>query len=141
MLLPDTNLLLNAVHADSAQHDLARKTLEDMLADPRGMALTWVVLMGFMRLSTKRGILPSPLDVAEVLGIVDEWLAHPRVRVLEPGPLHAGIFGRLLLSAGTAGNLTTDAHIAAIAIEHNAEVLTFDRDFAKFTGLRYQLLS
>ena len=58
MLLPDTNLLLNAVHADSAQHDLARKTLEDMLADPRGMALTWVVLMGFMRLSTKRGILP-----------------------------------------------------------------------------------
>ena len=141
MLLPDTNLLLNAVHADSAQHDLARKTLEDMLADPRGMALTWVVLMGFMRLSTKRGILPSPLDVAEVLGIVDEWLAHPRVRVLEPGPLHAGIFGRLLLSAGTAGNLMTDAHIAAIAIEHQAEVLTFDRDFARFSGLRYQLLS
>ena len=141
MLLPDTNLLLNAVHADSAQHDLARKTLEDMLADSRGMALTWVVLMGFMRLSTKRGILPSPLDVTEVLGIVDEWLAHPRVRVREPGPLHAGIFGRLLLSAGTAGNLMTDAHIAAIAIEHQAEVLTFDRDFARFSGLRYQLLS
>lgn len=79
--------------------------------------------------------------MAEVLGIVDEWLAHPRVRVLEPGPLHAGIFGRLLLSAGTAGNLMTDAHIAAIAIEHQAEVLTFDRDFARFSGLRYQLLS
>ena len=53
----------------------------------------------------------------------------------------AGILARLLLSAGTAGNLTTDAHIAAIAIEHQAEVLTFDKDFARFSGLRYQLLS
>ncbi len=141
MLLPDTNLLLNAVHADSPQHARARQALEQLLDDSRGMALVWVVLMGFVRLSTKRGILPSPLGVADVLGIVDEWLAHPRTRVLDPGPLHAGIFGRLLLSAGTAGDLTTDAHIAAIAIEHQAEVLTFDKDFARFTGLRYQLLS
>jgi hypothetical protein len=73
--------------------------------------------------------------------VVDDWLAHPRARVVAPGPLHAGIFGRLLLSAGTGGNLTTDAHIAALAIEHQAEVLTFDRDFARFTGVRYQLLS
>lgn len=141
MQIPDTNLLLNAVHADSPQHARARRALEGMLSDARGMALVWVVLMGFVRLSTKRGILPSPLPVADVLSVVDEWLAHPRTQVLAPGPLHAGIFGRLLLSAGTAGDLTTDAHIAAIAIEHNAEVLTFDRDFARFTGLRYQLVS
>ena len=141
MRLPDTNLLLNAVHADSLHHARARHALEELLADAGGMALSWVVLMGFVRLSTKRGILPHPLGVADVLGVIDEWLAHPRTRVLEPGPLHAGIFGRLLLSAGTAGNLTTDAHIAALAIEHQAEVLTFDKDFAKFTGLRYQLLS
>ncbi len=141
MRLPDTNLLLNAVHADSPQHAKARHTLEELLDDPRGIALVWVVLIGFVRLSTKRGILPTPLAVADALGIVDEWLAHPRVRVLGPGPMHAGILARLMLSAGTAGNLTTDAHIAAIAIEHQAEVLTFDKDFARFSGLRYQLLS
>ncbi|WP_343292747.1 TA system VapC family ribonuclease toxin [Vandammella animalimorsus] len=141
MLLPDTNVLLNAVHADSPQHAQAKQALEAAMLDTRGMALAWVVLIGFVRLSTKRGILPAPLDVAEALGVVDEWLAHPRTRVLEPGPLHAGIFGRLLLSAGTAGNLTNDAHIAALAIEHQAEVLTFDKDFARFSGLRYQLLA
>ena len=141
MLIPDTNLLLNAVHADSPYHARARQALEQLLDDARGMALVWVVLMGFVRLSTKRGILPSPLGMADVLGIIDEWLAHPRTRVLEPGPLHAGIFGRLLLSTDTAGDLTTDAHIAAIAIEHQAEVITFDKDFSRFTGLRYQLLS
>lgn len=140
MLLPDTNVLLNAVHADSPQHAQAKQALEAAMLDTRGMALAWVVLIGFVRLSTKRGILPAPLDVADALGVVDEWLAHPHTRVLEPGPLHAGIFGRLLLSAGTAGNLTNDAHIAALAIEHQAEVLTFDKDFARFSGLRYQLL-
>lgn len=141
MLLPDTNVLLNAVHADSPQHAQAKQALEAAMLDTRGMALAWVVLIGFVRLSTKRGILPAPLDVADALGVVDEWLAHPHTRVLEPGPLHAGIFGRLLLSAGTAGNLTNDAHIAALAIEHQAEVLTFDKDFARFAGLRYQLLA
>ncbi|PAT36868.1 TA system VapC family ribonuclease toxin [Vandammella animalimorsus] len=141
MLLPDTNVLLNAVHADSPQHAPAKQALEAAMLDTRGMALAWVVLIGFVRLSTKRGILPAPLDVADALGVVDDWLAHPRTRVLEPGPLHAGIFGRLLLSAGTAGNLTNDAHIAALAIEHQAEVLTFDKDFARFSGLRYQLLA
>ncbi|RMX18544.1 PIN domain-containing protein [Vandammella animalimorsus] len=141
MLLPDTNVLLNAVHADSPQHAQAKQALEAAMLDTRGMALVWVVLIGFVRLSTKRGILPAPLDVADALGVVDDWLAHPRTRVLEPGPLHAGIFGRLLLSAGTAGNLTNDAHIAALAIEHQAEVLTFDKDFARFSGLRYQLLA
>ncbi|RCW70455.1 type II toxin-antitoxin system VapC family toxin [Pseudorhodoferax soli] len=141
MLLPDTNLLLYAVHADSLHHARARQALETMLDDARGLALAWVVLIGFVRLSTKRGILPSPLGIADALSVVDDWLAHPRARVLQPGVRHAGIFGRLLLSAGTAGNLTTDAHIAALAIEHQAEVLTFDRDFARFTGVRYQLLS
>lgn len=139
MQLPDTNLLLYAVHADSPSHPRARQALEAMLDGP-GMALCWLALVGFVRLSTKRGILSSPLTVAQTLSVVDDWLAHPRARVLEPGPQHAGILWRLLLESGTAGNLTNDAHIAALAIEHQAEVLTFDKDFTRFTGLRCQLL-
>lgn len=81
------------------------------------------------------------MPVDQALGVVDEWLSHPRVRILQPGPRHAGILGRLLVAAGTAGNLTNDAHLAALAIEHNAEVGTFDRDFKRFAGLRFQLLA
>ena len=69
----------------------------------------------------------------------DGW--GTRTRLLQPGARHIDILARLLLECGMAGNLTNDAYIAAIAIEHNAEILTFDKDFAKFTGLRYQLLS
>ena len=86
-------------------------------------------------------VLREPLAVQAALDVVHDWLAHPSVSILQPGARHMDIMSHLLLSAGTAGNLTSDAHLAAIAIEHNAEVLTFDRDFARFTGLRYQLLS
>ncbi len=112
-----------------------------MLDDTRGLALASVALIGFVRLSTEHGILATPLGVGDALSVADDGLAPPLARIVAPGPLHAGISGRLLLSAGTGGNLTTDAHIAALDIEHQAEVLTFDRDFARFTGVRYPLLS
>lgn len=141
MLVPDANLLLYAVHADSPQHRHARRVLEQALNGTQTVALAWLVLIAFVRLSTRRGILPSPLGVADALSVVDAWLARPHVRVLQPGPLHLGILGRLLLAAGTVGNLTNEAHLAAIAIEHDAEVLTFDRDFQRFIGLRCRVLS
>lgn len=141
MKLPDVNVLFNAVHGGSPHHSAACQTLESAFDSREGVALAWLALVGFVRISTQRGIMPTPLPVDEALAVVDGWLNHPNARVLHPGPAHAGILGRLLLAAGTAGNLTNDAHIAAIAIEHQAEVLTFDRDFSRFTGLRYQILS
>ena len=105
------------------------------------MGLAWLPLIGFVRLSTMARVMASPLSVADALADVQGWLNHPNARLLQPGERHMDILARLLLEAGTAGNLTSDAHIAALAIEHNAEVLTFDQDFARFTGLRYQLLS
>ena len=86
-------------------------------------------------------VMPNPLSVADALADVQGWLGHPNARLLQPGARHIDILARLLLECGMAGNLTNDTYIAAIAIEHNAEILTFDKDFAKFTGLRYQLLS
>jgi predicted nucleic acid-binding protein len=78
--------------------------------------------------------------VDEALRIVDGWLSHPGAMVLHPGPRHAALLGALLIGAGTAGNLTTDAHLAAIAIEHGATVASFDRDFSRFAGLRFEHL-
>ena len=141
MRLPDTNVLLYAVNSRSPQHDVARRWIESAMVDPQGVGMAWLVLVGFLRLSTRTGILPQPLPVADALSVLDDWLSQPRVSVVAPGERHAGILGRLLLSAGTAGNLTNDAHLAALAIEHNAEVGSFDRDFKRFAGLRFQLLA
>lgn len=85
-------------------------------------------------------ILPD-INVLNALRVIDGWLSRPHVHLLHPTEHHAGILGRLLLGAGTAGNLTTDAHLAALAIEHGAQVLTFDRDFARFAGVRIAALA
>jgi toxin-antitoxin system PIN domain toxin len=95
--------------------------------------------VGFLRLSTRRGIFPRPLSVEDAVRVIAHWLGHPRAQVAHPGERHAEILGRLLKPAGTAGNLTTDAHLAALAVEHGATVLSFDRDFARFAGARWTL--
>src|SRR5271165_2933112 len=139
MILPDVNTLLYAVNRSSDHHRPALKALRHGFGDLRGVAFAWTALLGFLRLSTRRGIFPNPLSVDEALRVIELWLGHPQAVVASPGERHAQILGRLLKSAGSAGNLTTDAHLAALAIEHGATVLTFDRDFARFEGLQWML--
>ncbi len=140
MKLPDTNVLIYSVNTTSRYHDASCQWLQQSLGSAHGVGMAWIVLIGFLRLTTHPRILPTPLPIATALGLVDEWLSHPNVHIVDPGERHAGILGRILLTLGTAGNLTNDAHLAALAIEHNAEVATFDRDFHRFEGARYQIL-
>ena len=105
-----------------------------------GVGFAWLVLVGFVRVSTRVGILTKPLPVADSLGIMDDWLHHEGARVIHPGERHAGVMGALLLAAGTAGNLTNDAHLGALAIEQDAIVGTFDKDFKRFPGVKLDLL-
>ena len=137
MILPDANVLLYAVNRSSDQHASAIKALLRGFDDPRGVGFAWIALLAFLRLSTRRGIFPRPLSVEDALRVVERWLGHPRAQVAHPSERHAEILGRLLKSAGAAGNLTTDAHLAALAVEHGGAVLTFDRDFARFEGVRW----
>lgn len=95
----------------------------------------WVVVLGFIRISTHRSILPNPLSAVEAWDIVDGWLARPVTEIVTPGPGHAGRLRALLEATGTGGNLTTDAHIASVAIGHRARVCSFDSDFDRFEGL------
>jgi len=139
MILPDVNTLLYAINSSSDQHAVALRALRLGFDDPRGVAFTWMALLAFLRLSTRRGIFPRPLSVEDALRVIDRWLAHPRAQVVHPGDRHVEILGHLLRSAGTAGNLTTDAHLAALAVEHGATVLSFDRDFARFEGVQWTL--
>lgn len=140
MKLPDTNVLLYAVNAQAPQHRKAVALLEAAYASPNGVGFAWPALIAFIRLTTRRDILPAPLAVDEALGLVRDWLAHPNARVLQPTDAHEAVFAGLLRAAGQAGNLTNDAHLAALAIEHGATLASFDRDFGRFDGLDFERL-
>ena len=138
--LPDTNLLLYAINPGCAQHLQARAWLEQAFVAPQGIGFAWLALVGFVRIATQARIISPPLSIDMALSAVDDWLRHPNACVLHPTQRHGDIFARLLLGVRSAGNLTNDAHLAALAIEHNAEIGTFDRDFEQFSGLKFQLL-
>jgi toxin-antitoxin system PIN domain toxin len=140
MRLPDVNVLVHAVNDASPTQSLASRWLADGFESAEGVALAWVAMLGFLRVTTRPGIFPRPLALDQALGSLNHWLAHPAARVVHPGPRHASILGRYLVTAGPAGNLTTDAHIAALAQEHGATVGTFDRDFQRFDRVRVDWL-
>lgn len=139
MLLADANVLLYAVNEDSAHHEAARGWLDDALNGSEALALPWISLLAFLRLGTRAGVFPRPLALGEATDIVGEWLARPPVITPEPGPRHLALLAGLLGAAGDAGNLVNDAHLAALALEHGATLVSFDRDFGRFDGLRWEI--
>ncbi len=139
MLLVDANVLLYAVNADGPNHAIARDWLDRALGGREPVALAWTVLLSFLRVSTRAGVFPRPLDVAEATRVVEGWRAQPPVVPLDPGARHLDLLHGLLHEVGTAGNLVADVHLAALALEHGAEIVSFDRDFGRFHGLRWRL--
>lgn len=133
----DLNLLLYAVNRDSAKHTVAKAWLEGVLSGAERVALPWTVILGFIRISTSGRVLPRPLRPEQALDVVDGWQSQPSVVPLHPGDEHWRILRELLLESGTAGNLTADAHLAALAIEHGAQLYSTDSDFARFGRLRW----
>ncbi len=138
MKLTDVNLLLYALDATAPRHRAARRWLEEQLSGTETFAFTWVVLLAFMRLGTSPRVFQRPLEPAEAFDIVDGWLAQPCATVIHPTDRHSAVLRELLEPLGTAGNLTTDAHLAALAIEHGAELCSCDADFSRFPGLRWR---
>ena len=140
MILPDVNVLLHAVNSGAVQHAVARAALHDAY-DKGPVALAWAALLGFLRLSTRAGILAQPLTVEQALDIVHRWIDHPAALLVQPTAQHEAVLGRLLVGLGRGGPIVSDAHLAALAIEHRATLLSFDRDFEQFAGLRVQRLA
>jgi len=138
VILPDVNLLVYAYNADARRHAAARAWWEDLLSSSESVALPWAVSCGFIRLMTHPAILVRPLDPAVAVGHVRSWLERPNVEVLDPGPRHLELLGKLLSELGVGGNLATDAHLAALAIEHQCELHSSDADFGRFSGLRWR---
>ena len=137
MKLPDVNLFLYAYDSRSSRHSAAREWLEQTLSGAETVALSWTVLLAFIRLSTRSVVVEQPLGVDAAIEIVESWLDQPCVTVINPTERHAAVLRELLSPLGAAGNLTTDAHLAALAIEHGALLCSCDTDFARFQGLRW----
>ncbi len=137
MILPDINLLVHAYNNESPIHAAARAWWERLLSGTLPVGLAWVAVLGFIRIATDRQIVTNPMSVTTACAHARGWLAQPYVSIVDPGDRHAEILFGLLESLGTAGNLTTDAHLAALAIEHQAELHSTDRDFGRFAGLRW----
>jgi toxin-antitoxin system PIN domain toxin len=138
MILPDINLLVYAYNRDAPHHAESRTWWEGLLNGTQSVGLPWAVVCGFVRLMTHPAVLVTPLGPERAVGHVRSWFDFPSVEVLEPGPRHLEIFERILGTVGVAGNLTTDAHLAAIAIEHQCELHSNDADFSRFPGLRWR---
>lgn len=136
MKVVDLNLLLYATNADAPQHKAARHWWEAALNGDEQIGLAWPVLLGFLRLTTRAGLLPKPLTARQALETIDAWMAHPMTTVLHPGDEHWSILRGLIDTAGAAGNLTTDAHLAALAIEYGATLYSSDTDFDRFASLK-----
>jgi len=138
MILPDVNLLVYAYNSSAPHHLQARRWWEGCLSETRVVGLAWVAMLGFLRLMTSRSVLVHPLEPAEAVAHIRSWLARPQAQVVAPGPRHLDILGGLMTAASASGALTTDAHLAALAIEHQAELHSNDSDFARFPGLRWR---
>ena len=134
MILPDVNVLVHAHNSDSSVHRRARAWWDGCLAGTEGVGLSWIALLGFIRISTHRKILLRPLPVDEVLARIESWLALPHIHVPHPSDRHFGGLRKALEGLGTAGNLTTDAHLATLARQQGYVLYSTDTDFARVQG-------
>lgn len=137
MILPAVSVLVHAHNTDSPLHDRARRWWEACLAGPEGVGLAWLKILGFVRITTNRKIVLRPLAVGNVLDRISSWLELPHGHVPQPSERHFEKLRATLLRLGTASNLTTDAHLATLAIERGYVLYSTDADFSRFAGLRW----
>jgi toxin-antitoxin system PIN domain toxin len=140
VILCDVNVLLHAMVEHSPHHQLCRRELEELRRSRRAIALSEVILAAVARIGTNPRVYePSPTP-EQVFEFIDGLKEHPEAQMIAPGPRHWTIFRDLVLGTGVCGADTTDAFLAATAIEHGCEWWTTDRDFARFPGLRWRYL-
>lgn len=137
MRIVDANVLLYAVNEAEPRHEAARGWLDRSLDASEAVGFAWTVLLAFLRLSTKVGLFPRPLPVDAAIRTVRAWVSDGPGVIVEPTPRHVDVLAGLIGLSGTGGNLTNDAHLAALALEHDATIVTYDSDFQRFAGVRW----
>jgi toxin-antitoxin system PIN domain toxin len=138
MKLIDANLLLYAEDSLSEHHEAARTWWDAQLSGSEPVALCWPVLNAFLRIATNARLHQRPLTLKEATERVQSWFNQSCLRVIQPTEAHWKIFQQTLRSGNAVGNLVTDAHLAALAMEHNCVLQSTDADFSRFQGLKWK---
>jgi uncharacterized protein len=138
MILCDVNVLVYAYRTEAPEHERYERWLREAIASEQAYGLSELVLSRFLRIVTHPRAMTTPAPMESALAFAEALRSQPNALPLAPGPRHWGIFERLCREANATGNLVPDAYLAALAIEHGAELVTADRDFARFAGLRWR---
>jgi len=136
MKIVDVNVLVYVASRQSEFHKQALEWWTSAFNGDEPVGLCWHVLIGFIRIMTSARILPDPLSLDQCIERIDAWLAYPNTVLLQESQNHWAIFRDIMLDANVRGNVTTDAHLAALAISRGATLVSFDNDFSRFRHLR-----
>lgn len=136
-MLVDANLLLYAVDRSSPFHGSAVSWLTEQMNGTRRVGFPWQSLVAFLRISTNPRVSTTPLDPSAALRYVEDWLAADLAWIPAPGPRHPILLAELITRYQLRGNLISDAHLAALAIEHGVALCSADTDFARFSELTW----
>ncbi len=140
MILCDVNVLLHVLVEASPHHEVCSREVERLRRTPERMALSELVLAAVLRIATNPKVFDPTPTTDEVFAFLEALRSPPTVRIVAPGPRHWRLFQDLVLSTGLRGADTTDAYLAALAIESGCEWWTTDGDFERFPGLRFRNL-
>jgi uncharacterized protein len=138
MKLIDANILLYAVNVDTPQHERIRRWWETALTDDEPIGFAWITLLGFLRISTQPHVFDRPLTPSQAVDRVNTWLTQPNTRIVVETEEHWRLLRERIAETGTAGNVTTDTHLACLAIEYGATIVSCDADFGRFPQVRWE---
>jgi toxin-antitoxin system PIN domain toxin len=138
VILVDANLLLYAEDSLSEHHKMARAWWDDQLSGLNPVCLCWPVLKAFIRIGTNPRLHRRPLTSKEACDRIQSWFDQPCARLIQPTENHWMLFQKMIRESNAAGNLISDAHLAALAVEHNCVLYSTDADFARFRGLKWK---
>ena len=138
MILVDANILLYAEEQLSPSHEAARAWWDAALSGRSPVCLCWTVLGAFIRIGTNARVFEQPLSLHQALARIQSWIDQPCTRIVSPTERHWMVFQKMLVDGQAVANLVTDAHLAALAVEHGCELITTDSDFSRFRGIRWR---
>jgi len=138
VILVDANLILYAEDQLSPHHEAAREWWDAQLSGASPVCLCWTVLCAFIRIGTSPRVFEHPLSLGQAISRVQGWLDQPCARIVYPTERHWAVLQQLLVGGQAVANLVTDAHVAALAIEHGCELMSTDADFSRFSTLKWK---
>jgi uncharacterized protein len=138
VILVDANILLYAEDQLNPQHAAAKRWWDEQLSGSSPVCLCWTVIGAFIRIATNSRVFESPLSRKEAMAKVQGWLEQPCTRLVEATERHWLVFQQMMNDGQALGNLVTDAHLAALAIQHGCELLSTDADFARFPRVKWR---